>query len=102
MMSVTEDELAQSVLKVVSPYEGSAFVFAPDLAVSCIHVCVLDGSSLARRHRVEFEYVPQPGASPIRFHGYYLPRQSNPAHDLAVVRLELPPGLTIPSAAPAR
>lgn len=96
MRSVTEDELCRSILKVIYPYEGSAFVVGPDLAVSCIHVCVPDGASPPDRHRVELEYRSGPGASPIRLRGYYLPEQSDPTHDLAVIRLELPADRGIP------
>jgi hypothetical protein len=95
--SVTEEEIKRSILKVVSPYEGSAFMAGPQLAVSCIHVCVPDGASVAERQEVKLKYQPYgQGAVPITLRAYYLPEESDPEHDLAVIRLELPGGLTIP------
>jgi hypothetical protein len=68
---MTEDELSKSVLKVLSPYEGTAFVAAPKVAVSCVHVCVEDGKNPMDRHEVQFEYLPSGSNTPVRFYGYY-------------------------------
>jgi len=98
MRAVTEEELRRSILKVVSPYEGSAFMVGPDLALSCVHVCVPDGESPTDPHKVELEYQPRPDASPVSISGDYLPDQSDPGHDLALIRLKLPADLRIPPA----
>lgn len=95
---VTEDELCRSILKVAEPYEGSAFLTAPNLAVSCVHVCVRDDADHKLPHEVKFEYRPMPDAAAIPLHGCYLPKQSDLAHDLAVIRLVLPDGIRIPTA----
>ena len=96
---MTKDELCQCILKVVSPYEGSAFVVGDGrIAVSCIHVCVPDGANLASPHRVVFEYRSEHHVTPISFDGQFLLSQSDPSNDLAVVELNLPGGLHIPSA----
>ena len=97
MRSVTEEALRKSILKVVSPYEGSAFIVAPDLALSCIHVCVPDGAQPTDRHKVTLAYWPPQGADPVHVHGEYLPEQSDPDHDLAVIRVDLPTDLRIPA-----
>jgi Trypsin-like peptidase domain len=94
---MTEEDLRRSVLKVVSPYEGSAFVAAPGFAVSCIHVCVRDRARKDTSQPVEFEYLPDGATTPVKFGGSYLPNESDPRRDVAVIELALPPGLVIPS-----
>ena len=96
MRSVTEEELCKSILKILRPYQGSAFMVGPDLAVSCVHVCVPEGTSPLDPHDVVLEYRSGPDTDPTRLRGHYLPDQSDPTHDLAVIRLELPVDLSIP------
>jgi formylglycine-generating enzyme required for sulfatase activity len=95
---MTEKDLPYSILKVVSPYEGSAFVVAPGIAVSCVHVCVLDGQNPQLPHAVEFKYWARGSRHPVDIAGTYRPTLSDPDHDIAVIELRLPPGLEIPAA----
>jgi len=94
--SVTEKDLRCSILKVVKPYEGTAFVAAPNLALSCVHVCVEDGASSEEEQPVELAYRAGSGGLALTLHGRFLPDQSDPAHDVAVVQLAPPGALTIP------
>src|SRR5207244_544850 len=80
---------------------GSAFLAGPGLVVSCIHVCVPDpprGKPPLTNipHTVEFEYISDGAKKPVPFDGQYLPNESDPDHDMAVVEVQLPAGLAIP------
>lgn len=105
VVPMTEDDLRRSVLKVVSPYEGSAFLAGPGrdanhwLVVSCHHVCVQDpprGQPLGDIPPVEFKYIPAGKTTPVTIYGQYLPNESDCCHDIAVVEVALPAGLAIP------
>ncbi|MEK7754902.1 MAG: serine protease [Acidobacteriota bacterium] len=91
-------EIARSVLKVVEPYEGSAFMAAPDMVASCWHVCVAEGADPEAAHPVVFWYYPTGEQAPVALRGDLLPDQSDEEHDLAVVRVRLPAGVAIPPA----
>lgn len=96
-----EEKVYPSLLKVIKPYEGTAFVAVADpnigvFAVSCIHVVVPDDADPTEERDVLLEYYP-PNEPPVRIEAHYMPEQSDPDHDLAVLKLDLPEGLSIPT-----
>ncbi|MEM4724339.1 MAG: serine protease [Candidatus Hadarchaeum sp.] len=85
-----------SLLKVVKPYEGTAFVVVADhkigvYAVSCAHVVLRDNDDASEEHEVILEYCFK--ETFIRIDGRYLPDQSDPDHDVAVLKLNVPENL---------
>ena len=87
----------RSVLKVRAPCEGTAFIVANSesigtYAVTCFHVAVPLGGDPNEEYEVQLEcYLEGPRDRPVRIKGRYLPNESDPEHDIAVLKLDPPP-----------